>query len=1446
MLLIFNIDEQLQAVLKNDGKSCPYYDAYHTEELNENFQNVFTFTVPSDHADAQYVTEGNLVAFRDLDLDWQLFEIKRIVDLHGDGLTRTAYCEHAAYELIDDFIEDVRPTDCSATFALTQALSGTRWSVGTVDDLGLNSTNYYYQSALGAIQKVATVWGGELRFRVVVTGGIISARYVDLLIRRGADTGKQFEYGRHTLEIEREVDLTTVMTAAYGRGKGVEVGDGYGRRLDFADIVWTTPTNPVDKPLSQEWVGDPTALAQWGRAGGTRHRFGTFEDSEETDPAVLLQKTWDYLQANKTPRATYRMTAMDLERQTGYSHEKVRLGDTTRGIDRLIKPALLVSVRIIGLTRNVLQPEDTKLVFGNFAPSLADAALSQQQINQTTRDRQGVWDRATQFNQDGTLNTTWLTGIIDVLTNQLSSTTSNWYTDENGNLVFETLDGTAAMMLTGNGFMLSDEKDPVTDEWVWRTFGTGAGFTADELNAGQIRTSLIQILGNTNFYWDGDHIYMVNPNNLNEQVRLSREGIKFTRDGGQTEGVAIGYDGIRMEGKPSDPRVWYSPTGPKIYNQNGELVGHLGYYETLAAQLATFVRPSPAYDSYGNLIASGVPRYEYMRQPAPVWQDTFDTDQLSQYTSGGDTPATWAVSGGVLTGAGGTNATLIKNDLLLRDCEIEITSDQSARGYAIARYQDNNNYYLLYAIDNTENGETGRIGITKRVNGNFVNVGNASINFPRGTAKKFKYSLFGSTLEAWFDGVKMISVTDTTFAGGAVGLRQHAPTPGTSTRFIYFSIYQVQRGVMVEEGCINIVATWPTGWIVGGDAGMAAVDQGVLPGATLNTVRLTNSGTTPGSYTNYSTPFALSPSTKYALRIKARGTVGAGKFYVYVLSGTGTLVQANIIPSLTGAFQEFFITFITTADITGTSQYIRFDHNGNDAGYIEIAEVEIIQKAYPLSFPGYGTTRAAEVLTIPSSVFTKGNWTVKLKFTPTSKQDVNYNVLWEINTSTGEWGQICTTDTGFIALRYNGANIISSIKAEVGQTYFIAASGDNSVLRLCINGNQAGSDTGYTEFASSLLATVQVGSSASGEIQANGLISDFAVLNKAETLAEHQTAYNSGLPLTVTDTTTYLMSCDGTLQPTVRGFGLWSKNGRFILQDPAAGQGIEVWDGATRNIIFGRLDDGRIGGELSKCDLFANNIYSGVKGSNSYVGLTSDNSLVVKNNGNKVLETLANSNQGHLSFFEGGVRRGRISAGGQSTPTLYVEAVDEAFSYKKLYLKGSEVEVYAGTILLDPVVEVLVQGNAHVAGTFTSSDKQCYETTSQGIIGLYTRESPDVRYIDEGRAQLVNGQCIIDLLTIEPPLFPECVESESDLTMWHVHLTPIGKFTPCVIEIYDSYIAIASIEPGVNGPFTWSLSATRKGKSGVRFPRMEWLVGGDEENDPVLSSNWEDEILSGV
>ena len=105
--------------------------------------------------------------------------------------------------------------------------------------------------------------------------------------------------------------------------------------------------------------------------------------------------------------------------------------------------------------------------------------------------KNALYDRAKAISKDNTIYIDRLNGQIDVLKHKLSSATSNWYTDNKGNIVFESATGKSAMMITGEGFMLASNK--LEDgTWNWRTFGTGEGFTADMIVAGYLSADRIE------------------------------------------------------------------------------------------------------------------------------------------------------------------------------------------------------------------------------------------------------------------------------------------------------------------------------------------------------------------------------------------------------------------------------------------------------------------------------------------------------------------------------------------------------------------------------------------------------------------------------------------------------------------------------------------------------------------------------------------------------------------------------------------------------------------------------------------------------------------------------------------------------------------------------------------------------------------------------------------
>ncbi|WP_347283643.1 phage tail spike protein [Lactobacillus taiwanensis] len=239
----------------------------------------------------------------------------------------SAYDELKSYE----YIKDIRPHQMNAAQMLQQVLKNTRWSLGYVEDTGIQSTTFYYVTILEAIQKIVDLFKVELTFTIQLDPVTqkITGRRVNLYQQQGRRTGKRFEYGSNLLTVTREEDSQNLVTALVGRGKGVQVSgqdtedtsdDGYSRRLTFADVEWKTSAGaPVNKPKGQEYVEDPKATALYGFSDG-HPRIGlvTFEDIE--DPNQLINATWSALLEAKRPKVSFKAEVTDVG--------NLQLGDT--------------------------------------------------------------------------------------------------------------------------------------------------------------------------------------------------------------------------------------------------------------------------------------------------------------------------------------------------------------------------------------------------------------------------------------------------------------------------------------------------------------------------------------------------------------------------------------------------------------------------------------------------------------------------------------------------------------------------------------------------------------------------------------------------------------------------------------------------------------------------------------------------------------------------------------------------------------------------------------------------------------------------------------------------------------------------------------------------------------------------------------------------------------
>lgn len=113
------------------------------------------------------------------------------------------------------------------------------------------------------------------------------------------------------------------------------------------------------------------------------------------------------------------------------------------------------------------------------------------QLSDLINQKNSLFQRAEIISGEKTIHMDRLEGTINIMKNRLQAAKSSWYTDEDGNILFESATGKTAMMLCGEGFMIAPNKN-ADGTWNWRTFGTGEGFTADAIVAGYLSADRIE------------------------------------------------------------------------------------------------------------------------------------------------------------------------------------------------------------------------------------------------------------------------------------------------------------------------------------------------------------------------------------------------------------------------------------------------------------------------------------------------------------------------------------------------------------------------------------------------------------------------------------------------------------------------------------------------------------------------------------------------------------------------------------------------------------------------------------------------------------------------------------------------------------------------------------------------------------------------------------------
>lgn len=309
---IYFLDDE-QKLLKGVGEKEIIEDIQ-TKEITEDKSELMSDTLSVTVLDNEKIRDAVFMAVRENESSFSMYKI--IADSDPHGTLQFTGVNFAVDELSAYIVKDMRPNGKSVKEVAEQILSYTNgeWRVGYVDSaLKAVSGSFYYISAKDALKQLQT-FNCEVVFKCTIDGNKVADKWIEIYSRIGEVTNKRFVYGSNALEVVRQRDRSQVYTSIIGRGKGEEVGDGYGRRIEFTDVEWKKSNgDPLDKPKGQNWIEYPemTKLHGIPTKNGTKRKRETvliLEDIEDTKE--LLQLTYENLVAYSRPLIQFKTSVL--------------------------------------------------------------------------------------------------------------------------------------------------------------------------------------------------------------------------------------------------------------------------------------------------------------------------------------------------------------------------------------------------------------------------------------------------------------------------------------------------------------------------------------------------------------------------------------------------------------------------------------------------------------------------------------------------------------------------------------------------------------------------------------------------------------------------------------------------------------------------------------------------------------------------------------------------------------------------------------------------------------------------------------------------------------------------------------------------------------------------------------------------------------------------------
>ncbi|PFL26136.1 phage tail spike protein [Bacillus cereus] len=251
----------------------------------------------------------------------------------------------------DDYIRPQKIEGKTVNEFMDIALVGTKWKRGKTEYAGFHSmTIDEFIDPLSFLKKIASLFELEIIYRVEVVGSRIAGWYVDMVKKRGRETGKEVTLGKDLVGIKRIENSQNICTALIGfiKKEGGEV-------LTISDINKGIP-----------YIVDNDAFQRWNEKG--KHKFGFYtpETEEDITPERLLTLMKIELAKRVNTSVSYDVQAQSIGRVFGLAHELINEGDTIRIKDIGFTPKLYLEARAIAGDESHTDPSQDKYAFGDY------------------------------------------------------------------------------------------------------------------------------------------------------------------------------------------------------------------------------------------------------------------------------------------------------------------------------------------------------------------------------------------------------------------------------------------------------------------------------------------------------------------------------------------------------------------------------------------------------------------------------------------------------------------------------------------------------------------------------------------------------------------------------------------------------------------------------------------------------------------------------------------------------------------------------------------------------------------------------------------------------------------------------------------------------------------------------------------------------------------------